>query len=43
MCRQDGHIWLEYTLDKGKTYKYIPVKTWNSKTGAVGKDWGSWK
>lgn len=43
ICRQDGHIWLEYTLDKGKTYKYIPVKTWNSKTGAVGKDWGSWK
>lgn len=43
MCRQDGHIWLEYTLDKGKTYKYIPVKTWNSRTGAVGKDWGSWK
>ena len=42
ICRQDGHIWLEYTLDKGKTYKYIPVKTWNRTTGGVGPDWGDW-
>lgn len=41
IVRQDGHIWLGYTVS-GKR-KYIPVKTWNSKTGAVGKDWGSWK
>lgn len=41
IVRQDGHIWLGYTVE-GKR-KYIPVKTWNSKTGAVGKDWGTWK
>ena len=39
IVRQDGHIWLGYTVS-GKR-KYIPVKTWNSKTGAVGKDWGT--
>lgn len=39
IVRQDGHIWLGYTVS-GKR-KYIPVKTWNSKTGAVGKDWGA--
>ena len=42
ICRFGKHIWLEYTLDNGKNWKYIPVKTWNSKTGAVGKDWGTW-
>lgn len=41
IVRQDGHIWLGYTVE-GKR-KYIPVKTWNSRTGAVGKDWGTWK
>lgn len=39
IVRQDGHIWLGYTV--GGKRKYIPVKTWNSKTGAVGKDWGT--
>jgi N-acetylmuramoyl-L-alanine amidase len=39
IVRQDGHIWLGYTVS-GKR-KYIPVKTWNSKTGEVGKDWGT--
>ena len=39
IVRQDGHIWLGYKAS-GKR-KYIPVKTWNSKTGAVGKDWGT--
>lgn len=39
IVRQDGHIWLGYTVS-GKR-KYIPVKKWNSKTGAVGKDWGT--
>src|SRR5699024_6096789 len=33
IVRQDGHIWLGYTVS-GKR-KYIPVKTWNSKTGEV--------
>lgn len=42
ICRFGGYIWLEYTLDKGKTWKYIPVKTWDSKTGKVGHDWGTW-
>lgn len=42
IVRQDGHIWLEYTLDNGKNWKYAPVKTWNRNTGKVGKDWGKW-
>ena len=41
LLRQDGHIWIEYYVN-GKT-KYLPVKTWNEKTGAVGKDWGTYK
>lgn len=39
MARNDGHIWL---LDL-KSDQWVPVKTWNSKTGKVGKDWGTWK
>lgn len=39
IARNDGHIWL---LDL-KSDQWIPVKTWNSKTGKVGKDWGTWK
>lgn len=39
IARADGHIWL---LDL-KSNQWVPVKTWNSKTGAVGKDWGSFK
>ena len=41
IVRQDGHIWLGYTV--GGKRKYVPVKEWNSRTGAVGKDWGSFK
>lgn len=41
IVRQDGHIWLGYTVNGRR--KYIPVKTWNRKTGAVGKDWGSFE
>lgn len=39
IARSDGHIWL---LDK-KSSQWVPVKTWNSVTGAVGPDWGTWK
>lgn len=39
IARSDGHIWL---LDY-KSDQWVPVKTWNSVTGAVGADWGSWK
>lgn len=42
ICRFGGYIWLEYTENKGKTWKYAPVKTWNQKTGAVGPEWGTW-
>jgi N-acetylmuramoyl-L-alanine amidase len=41
IVRQDGHIWLGYKNHKN-IRKYIPVKTWNSRTGSVGTDWGSW-
>ncbi|MHC0552110.1 hypothetical protein [Salinicoccus sp. CNSTN-B1] len=37
--RQDNHIWIEYYVN-GQT-KYLPVKTWNSITGEVGPDWGT--
>ncbi|MFD2829247.1 N-acetylmuramoyl-L-alanine amidase [Corticicoccus populi] len=39
IARADGHIWL---LDL-KSNQWIPVKTWNSRTGKVSKDWGTWK
>lgn len=40
LLRQDGHVWIEYTVD-GKL-KYLPYNTWDSRTGAVGKTaWGT--
>lgn len=39
IARADGHIWL---LDL-KSNQWVPVKTWNSRTGKVSKDWGTWK
>ncbi len=39
LLRQDNHIWIEYYVN-GQT-KYLPVKTWNSVTGEVGPDWGT--
>ncbi|HAR6122683.1 TPA: hypothetical protein I1677_002408, partial [Staphylococcus pseudintermedius] len=38
---QDGHVWIGYTY-KGIRY-YLPIRTWNSQTGAVGKLWGTIK
>ena len=40
LLRQDGHIWIEYYVN-GRT-KYLPVKTWDPKTGKVGTDWGTY-
>lgn len=39
IARSDGHIWL---LDL-KSSQWVPVKTWNARTGAVGPDWGTWR
>lgn len=39
IARNDGHIWL---LDL-KSDQWVPVKTWNEKSGKVGPDWGTWK
>lgn len=39
IARNDGHIWL---LDL-KSDQWVPVKTWNAKSGKVGPDWGTWK
>lgn len=38
LMRQDGHIWIGYYVNGN--YKTLPVKTWDEKTGKVGKDWG---
>ncbi|WP_277817031.1 SH3 domain-containing protein [Staphylococcus pseudintermedius] len=38
---QDGHVWIGYTY-KGKRY-YLPIRTWDAKTGKVGKLWGTIK
>ncbi|MHC0552140.1 SH3 domain-containing protein [Salinicoccus sp. CNSTN-B1] len=38
-ARADGHIWL---LDL-KSDQWVPVKTWNARSGKVGRDWGTWK
>ncbi len=40
MCRQDGHIWVGYYTGSGRL-RYCPVRTWNSRTGAVGPAWGT--
>lgn len=40
MCRQDGHIWIGYRTGQGGL-RYLPVRTWNSRTGAVGPAWGT--
>lgn len=39
IARSDGHIWL---LDRYSD-QWVPVKTYNHKTGSVGSDWGAWK
>ncbi|WP_353421857.1 SH3 domain-containing protein [Staphylococcus delphini] len=38
---QDGHVWIGYTY-KGKRY-YLPIRTWDAKTGKVGELWGQIK
>ncbi|PCF77602.1 SH3 domain-containing protein, partial [Staphylococcus delphini] len=38
---QDDHVWIGYTY-KGKRY-YLPIRTWDAKTGKVGKLWGQIK
>ena len=40
LCRQDGHVWIQYKQN-GKWW-FLPYNTWNSRTGAVGKNaWGT--
>src|SRR5699024_7335429 len=40
LVRQDGHVWIGYNQN-GKRW-YLPYNTWNSRTGAVGKNaWGT--
>src|SRR5699024_7639570 len=37
---QDGHVWIGYNQN-GKRW-YLPYNTWNSRTGAVGRNaWGT--
>src|SRR5699024_4287983 len=40
LVRQDGHIWVGYYTGSGML-RYCPVRTWNSRTGAVGPAWGT--
>ena len=40
LVRQDGHIWIGYYTGSGML-RYCPVRTWNSRTGAVGPAWGT--
>ena len=40
LVRQDGHIWIGYRTGQGGL-RYLPVRTWNSRTGAVGPAWGT--
>lgn len=40
LVRQDGHVWIGYNQN-GKRW-YLPYNTWNSRTGAVGRNaWGT--
>ncbi|WP_373446006.1 SH3 domain-containing protein [Salinicoccus bachuensis] len=36
---QEGHIWMGYYVNGN--FKTLPVKTWDSSTGDVGEDWGT--
>ncbi|EHD0821887.1 hypothetical protein JSP12_002599, partial [Staphylococcus pseudintermedius] len=35
----DGHVWVSWETFEGETV-YMPVRTWDAKTGKVGKLWG---
>lgn len=39
---QDGHVWLHRRNQNG-VHVYLPVRVWNSRTGAVGAAWGTFK
>lgn len=38
----DGHVWVSWETFEGETV-YMPVRTWDAKTGKVGKLWGDIK
>lgn len=38
----DGHVWVSWKTNAGVTV-YMPVRTWNAQTGAVGPLWGTIK
>lgn len=42
VCLQDEHVWVQLENNK-REQEFIPVRTWNSKTGEVGKAWGEFK
>lgn len=42
VCLQDGHVWIQLENNKGQQ-EFVPVRTWNSETGKVGKPWGEFK
>ncbi|EGQ4227038.1 SH3 domain-containing protein, partial [Staphylococcus pseudintermedius] len=38
----DGHVWVSWETFEGETV-YMPVRTWDVKTGKVGELWGEIK
>lgn len=40
--KYDGHVWVSWDTFEGETV-YMPVRTWNSKTGKLGPLWGTIK
>lgn len=42
VCLQDDHVWVQLENNRGQQ-EFVPVRTWNSKTGKVGKPWGEFK
>ena len=42
VCLQDDHVWIQLENNKAQQ-EFVPVRTWNSKTGKVGKAWGDFK
>lgn len=40
VLKQDGHVWVAYYTYSGKRV-YLPVRTWDKKTGKLGPLWGT--
>lgn len=39
VCLHDNHVWVQTENDQGEQ-AFVPVRTWDSQTGEVGKPWG---